>query len=150
MSTNDSTTTGRESGRLLLVVTLGWILLFSYLLLTSDPPDIGPIRLRSFEDSGHFFGSLITGFLLFRLMRCRLDRPWLAAGLSLAATLAFLGALELIQEIRPGRGYQRLDIQLNLAGSFVGVALGWTIQSTRARMRNRQAEGISESKTEPV
>jgi len=128
---------GEQPGPILIVVTIGWIILFAYLLLTSDPPDLGPIRLRSFEDPGHLFGSLLLGFLVFLVIARWGIRPGRAAFLSLAATLVFLGGLEVLQELRPGRGYQQLDIQLNLAGSAAGVALAWIFDRIR---RNRQRQ----------
>jgi len=123
----------KESGSLLIAVTIGWILLFSYLLLTSDPPDIGPIRLRSFEDQGHLFGSLLLGFLAFLVFARWTGRAWRAAALTLLASLVFLIGLELLQELRPGRAYERLDIQLNLIGATAGVALGWLLHWIRHR-----------------
>jgi len=120
-----------------VVLTLGWVVLFSYLLLTSDPPDIGPIHLRSFENSGHLLGSLLLGFLVFLILNRWTGRPGRAALLSLAATLTFLLGVELLQELRPGRGYQRIDAELNLVGSTAGVALAWTTHLVRARFRAR-------------
>ncbi len=127
----------KRSGRLLMALTFGWVVLFSYLLLTSDPPDIGPIHLRSFENSGHLWGSLLLGFLVFAVLARWTGRPGRAVPLSLAATLAFLLGVELLQELRPGRGYQRIDVELNLVGSVTGVALAWTTHFVRARFRKR-------------
>lgn len=112
--------------RLLVAITIGWALLFSYLLLTSDPPDIGPVRLRSFEDPGHFFGSALLGILLF-LVVVRRRTPRRAAAIALLVSLGFLTALEVFQLVRPGRGYQALDLQLNAAGAAAGVAVAWVL-----------------------
>ncbi len=131
---------GKRSGALLLGLTISWVVLFSYLLLTSDPPDIGPIHLRSFENSGHLLGSLLLGFLVFTVLARWTGRPGRAALLSLAATLAFLLGVELLQELRPGRGYQRIDVELNLVGSLAGVALAWATHFVRARFRERSGQ----------
>ena len=128
---------GKRSGRLLIALTLGWVAIFSYLLLTSDPPDLGPIKLRSFEDSGHLLGSLLLGFLAFLVLRRQMSRAGRAALFSLGATLTLLIGLEFAQELRPGRGYQRIDVELNFVGSAAGVALAWAIHSIVAYIRKR-------------
>ncbi len=127
----------KRTGWLLPALTTGWVVLFSYLLLTSDPPDIGPIRLRSFENSGHLLGSLLLSFLVFLVLRRWTSGPGRAALFSLAAALILLIGLEFAQELRPGRGYERIDVQLNLVGSAAGVALGWATHSARTRFRGR-------------
>ncbi len=122
---------------LLIGLTIGWVVLFSYLLLSSDPPDVGPLRLRSFKDSGHLFGSLVLGLLVFLVINSWTGRAGRAALLSFGATLAFLVGMEFVQEFRPRRGYQRIDIGLNLLGTAAGVALGWATVFLRARLRDR-------------
>ena len=130
----------KPRSRLLPSLAAAWMGVFAYLLLVSDPPDIGPIRLRSFEDQGHLFGSLLLGLLLFLVLsRSALRAPRVAL-LSLGLTLAFLGTLELAQELRPGRGYQRLDIQLNLVGAFAGVGLAWIGKAFQNRLVRRRVD----------
>ena len=128
---------------MLTAVTIGWVVLFSYLLLVSDPPDIGPIHLRSFEDPGHLFGSLLLGFLVFVWLAQRGIRLWRVAALTLGATLVFLVGLEFLQELRPGRGYQRLDVRLNLVGATTGVALAWAACWLRRRLRFRNSQSTA-------
>ena len=128
----------KRSISLLIGLTIGWVVLFSYLLLTSDPPDVGPVRLRSFEGSGHLFGSLLLSLLVFLVINSWTGRPGRAALLSLGTTLSFLVGMEFVQELRPGRGYERIDIELNLLGTTAGVALAWATVFLRARLRDRR------------
>jgi VanZ family protein len=130
----------KRSRSLLIAVTIGWVILFSYLLLTaaSDLPVIGPIRLISYEDPGHLFGSLLLGFLVYLVFARWTGRAWWAAAFTLIGTVGFLVGLEFLQELRPGRGYQRLDIQLNLIGASAGVAAGLLLHLI-GRFRARRA-----------
>lgn len=49
-------------GWLLVLLKIGWAILFSYLLLIAHHPDLGLIQLRSFEDAGHLLGTMVLAF----------------------------------------------------------------------------------------
>lgn len=123
---------------MLIGVTSVWLVLFGYLLLTSNPPRVPFFTADRVFPAAHLFGSFLLAVqLVVVLTPLRLDSGARRRGLvrGLVASLVFVLGLEIAQEFRPVRGYQLSDGMLNIAGVGLGVAFASLIQRLREGAR---------------
>ncbi len=76
-------------------------------------------------DQKHFLAYLVLGFLFV----VALGKGWVSV-LVVAIGLTLMGfAVELLQDVIPGRYFRWVDVRANGVGAVVGVFLGWSFRT---------------------
>lgn len=123
--------------RLVLAAAVAaWLWVFGGLLLTTGLPRVPLVDNGDLSTLGHLGGA----FLLALQLALLLPDHWSArraVGLALAISLAFVGGVEILQELRPVRAYELRDAVADVIGVVAGATVGLAILRRPLQTRQR-------------
>ncbi len=112
-----------------------WLAVFANLLLTTGLPRVPLVDNGHLSTLGHLVGGGMLALQLALLLPDR--RPLAATGVALAVTLVFVIGIEVVQELRPVRGYQFQDAVADVIGAVGGTLAGLAVLVRPAQTRQR-------------
>jgi peptidoglycan/LPS O-acetylase OafA/YrhL len=119
--------------RIGIAITVAWVVVLGYFLLTADPPDLWFEDIGAVDGPGHLAGGLVTGAVAYLFMARRRHGVVLAAGVA----LVFLIGLEFVQDRLTARGYEHSDVVLSIIGALAGVGVTWAGRAAAVRLRSK-------------